>query len=150
MKQTMENSKVENGTYYHPETPSTVIRALENARVAGYRVELVYGDVASGRAWDPSATPDTGTIGRSMGPMKSALLIRTRRSMGGDAILTHCIVAIRYTTGKRGYLYKHPTLRLTSCDRFVNGRGKRGKLDDVCQRCNRTRAEHFAGTEPVS
>ena len=40
--------------------------------------------------------------------MKVPLLVANRRSLGGGAILTHCIVRIRESAGGR-VLYQHPS-----------------------------------------
>lgn len=45
----------------------------------------------------------TGYVGRSTGPIKVPLLIHNRRSLGGPAILDHCIIGVR-ETGKDGRL----------------------------------------------
>lgn len=91
-----------NDTYYHAETPAQVINALESARVNGYRVRLFYGDAKTGRDWLYNVS---GTIGRSMGPIKIPILLSNRRSMGGGAIMDDCIV--RLMLGHCEY-YRHP------------------------------------------
>lgn len=100
-----------NGTAFHAETPDKVMRILERLRYAGYRVRLYYGDTETGRDW--GETNDvTGTIGRSCGEYQVPLLIQRKDSLGGGAILTHCIVRIEYSTKadreRYGSLYKHP------------------------------------------
>ena len=96
-----------NGTYYHKETPQEVINTLEYARLNKTRLVIDFGDAASGQSWNEKY--DTrGTIGRSTGPIKVPLLIKTRRSTGGGAILDHCIVAIKQAGTDGVALYKHP------------------------------------------
>jgi hypothetical protein len=46
-----------------------------------------------------------GRKGRSMGPVKVPLLIANSRSMGGGAILDHCIVRL-FVDGREAY--RHP------------------------------------------
>lgn len=93
------------GTWFAPGTDSRVKTILEAARDNGTRLRLHYGDVETGAAW--SDKPESGKIGRSMGPLKVPLLIRTRRSSGGEAILTNCIVKIEGAATKR-VLFAHP------------------------------------------
>lgn len=98
--------KVVNGTSYHTETPDAVIRILESSRAwTQARLILIYGDALTGKPWGPDATPNRGHVGRSTGTSKIPLLIRTRRSTGGEAILDHCIVEIRTSIGNK-VLYK--------------------------------------------
>lgn len=93
------------GTTYKDETPREVIDILERARKERKRICIRYGDTATGRDWgDP---PMCGTIGRSSGPMKIPLLIKTRRSTGGEGLLEHRIIRITESPGKR-VLYSHP------------------------------------------
>lgn len=83
-------------------TDPKVEKILESARLSKTRLRLEYGDNKTGKAWGDSYT---GTIGRSMGPIKVPLLIKTVRSMGGQAILTANIV--RITKGGTE-IYRHP------------------------------------------
>ena len=92
--------QVVNGTYYHISTPNDLINKLEAIRNNRQRVILYYGNVETGEFWE-SATPERGTIGRSMGPVKIPLLIRTYRSYGGEGILDHCILKIIESIGGR-------------------------------------------------
>jgi hypothetical protein len=95
----------ENGTYYDARTPVAVIKILEAARVSNWRLRLHYGDPATGKdSLDEWGL--TGTIGRSMGPIKIPLIIASSRSHGGPGLLEYRIVKIRRTTD--GLLYQHP------------------------------------------
>jgi hypothetical protein len=92
------------GTYYRDTTPREVINALELARKSGARVRLFLGDKETGRDWCEEYDV-TGTIGRSTGPVKIPLLIASRRSHGGGAILTDCIIRL-LIDGRE--VYRHP------------------------------------------
>ena len=92
--------KAVNGISYHISTPDDLINKLEQIRNRHERVVLHYGNVETGELWE-SATPDRGTIGNSMGPVKIPLLIRTSRSYGGEGILDHCILKITESRGGR-------------------------------------------------
>ena len=93
-----------NGTFYHKETPRCSIDLIEEARRTGARVALAYGDVKTGQDWG-DRYDIFGKIGRSMGPVKIPLLIKTRRSLGGGGILDHCIVRLKINGVLR---YQHP------------------------------------------
>jgi hypothetical protein len=103
----MPEYQVVNGTSYHAETPAAVIEILERARQNRTRLHVSYGDRTSGLDWLEEFDAH-GYVGRSMGPVKVPLLIANRRSMGGGAMLDHCIVRIRASAGGR-VLYQHPT-----------------------------------------
>lgn len=109
-------SKIVNGVTYHDETPDSVIRVLENARASKRRVRVRYGFTEHapevkedpsklGRDWLDEHGCE-GTIGSSMGPKRVPLLIHNSRSMGGGAILDHCIVRIIDSRTKT-VLYTH-------------------------------------------
>lgn len=83
-----------NGTTYHDETPKEVAQALEDARAKMQRVRIFYGDRISGRDWCEE-NDVTGRIGRSCGPEKVPILSHHARSIGGGAILDHCIVRLQ-------------------------------------------------------
>lgn len=99
--------KTTNGTTYHDETPDEVIRVLENARQNRTRLHISLGDQQTGRNWLEEFETH-GYIGRSMGPVKVPLLVANTRSLGGGAILDHCIVRIRTSAGGR-VLWQHPS-----------------------------------------
>jgi hypothetical protein len=81
---------------------------LENSRKTRKRICIRYGDAKTGRDWgDP---PMCGHVGRSTGRIKIPLLIKTRRSTGGEGILDDAIVRITESVGKR-VLYSHPKYR---------------------------------------
>lgn len=98
--------KVVNGTSYHRETPDHIINVLESVRNNQTRITVSYGDIETGRDWN-EVYDITGTIGRSTGDIKIPLLVHNRRSMGGCALLDHCIVKIVRSRGKT-VLYQHP------------------------------------------
>lgn len=108
-------SGIVNGTTYSDEASTPVINALEQARESKQRVCILYGDTKTGRAWgnkeDRFRGMDCGTIGRSMGPVKIPLLIKSKRSSGGEGLLTGSIVAITSSTTPRRILYRHPKFR---------------------------------------
>jgi len=85
--------QLDNGTCYNVKTPIRVIEQLERARLGGNRIRVFYGDQETGRCWmDENDT--IGTVGRSTGRIKIPLLIKTKRSYGGGAILDSAIVKI--------------------------------------------------------
>jgi hypothetical protein len=102
-----------NGTYYHDETPIQVINILEQNRQSQRqtRIRLYYGDTKTGKCWNEEHDI-MGYIGRSTGSQKIPLLINNRRSIGGSAILDHCIV--RIDIARKGYkpLYIHPNFHV--------------------------------------
>jgi hypothetical protein len=94
------------GTFYDSRTPLAVARILERFRINRMRLKIHHGDSETGLAWGDS---ESGRIGRSTGPVKIPLLVKNSRSMGGGAILDHCIVKIEYANKKNGgTLYQHP------------------------------------------
>jgi len=105
----MKTYKEINGTSYDIRTPDEVVRVLENARANWTRLHISLGHTDGdniGLDW-LEEFESHGYIGRSMGPTKVPLLIANRRSLGGGAILDHCIVRIRQSAGGR-VLYQHP------------------------------------------
>lgn len=106
----MKTYRQVNGTFYDERTPDEVIRVLESARQNRTRLHISLGEIDNergklGRDW-LEEHDIIGTVSRSMGPVKVPLLIANRRSIGGGAILDHCIVRIRTSAGR--VLYQHP------------------------------------------
>ena len=93
--------------YFHADTPLEVVKALNTARQSRTRIRLSYGDTETGRDWLEEHDVE-GTVGNSLGPLKVPLLIHSRRSSGGPALLDHCIVKIKELHSGRA-LYQHPT-----------------------------------------
>ena len=107
----MSDAKYEetNGTSYHEETSAEMVELLEHLRSNRTRCRFHWGDVKTGQDWG-DVYHVTGRIGRSMGALKIPLLIHNARSMGGGALLDHCVVKITYAKGK-GRIYEHPTYK---------------------------------------
>ena len=101
-----------NGTTYHPETPHKIKAVLEEARKYNTRIILDYGDPKTGQSWG-EVYDIKGRVSRSMGPTKVPILLYNSRSIGGAAILDHCIVAIHTSKGKYP-LYVHPEYKAYS------------------------------------
>lgn len=96
-------------TYYHPETSDEIIEILENARLAGTRVRLWYGNISSGRAWGDC---EEGKLGRSGGAVQVPTITTHRKCLGGREVLTHCIVKVEYANKQRGgVLWTHPDFK---------------------------------------
>lgn len=76
-----------------PQVTDSLIQVLEQCRQYKNRVRLWYGDTKTGRSWN-NEYGITGTIGRSCGDIKIPILVNNKRSHGGDAILTSCLIRI--------------------------------------------------------
>lgn len=100
--------KIINGTYYHPDTNDLVIEVLERAKQNRTRLMLDYGH-ENGQSWG-EIYDITGYVGRSTGTQKIPLLVHNKRSLGGGAILSQCIVKISESRGKK-VLYQHPNYK---------------------------------------
>lgn len=103
----MTTYKELNGTSYNSKTTDKMCQLLEKLRQDHTRVRFHWGDVKTGEDWG-DIYDVSGTIGRSTGIYKIPLLIQTARSLGGGAILDHCIVKITYTTKPKKVIYQHP------------------------------------------
>jgi len=96
----MKEYKEINGTSYDKRTPEEVVKVLEQCRKDGTRIVLDYGNTTTGESWG-EVYDITGTIGRSAGNTKIPILLHNARSIGGGAILDHCIISIKESKGKR-------------------------------------------------
>ncbi len=107
---TFHMERVRSGTCYDAGTPVAVREVLETYMGnRDVRLALHYGDVETGRDWLDEWDME-GYIGRTMGPLKSPLLLANTRSHGGGAILDRCIIRIRFADrSKGGDLYRHPS-----------------------------------------
>lgn len=93
-----------NGTFYTSDTPEDLIKVLESIRASHERVTITYGNIHTGKAWDDK--PESGFIGKSNGEIKAPILLKSKRSLGGELILTNSILKI---TAARGIiLYQGP------------------------------------------
>jgi len=89
---------------YNEKTPQAVIQVIDEAYKTNRRLSIRFGDIETGRDWlDEYDT--AGTIGKSTGTIKIPLLIKTNRSLGGGALLDHCILKITDQNTKQ-VLYK--------------------------------------------
>ena len=121
-------------------TPDRVCEILESYNRTGreQRLRLYYGDTETGRCW--MEEHDTiGYIGRSTGSVKIPLLIHNSRSMGGGAILDHCIVKI---TANGHTLYEHPNFNMPEVTVKENAVLFDGDIYAICD--NERKAERLA------
>ena len=107
--------RLETETCYHAETPEEVREAIERLVHLDRRVRLFWGYRKTGKCWNEE-NDVCGTISRSTGSIKVPILINNSRSMGGGALLDHCILKIVETrTGRVIYQaknFKQPTTRI--------------------------------------
>jgi len=96
----MKEYKEVNGTFYDVRTSDNVVNVLENCRRNGTRIILDYGDTTTGKSWN-EVYDITGRLGRSTGNIKIPILLHNTRSIGGTAILDHCIIGIKESKGGR-------------------------------------------------
>jgi len=94
------------GMCYHKDCPPALVTLLEYHRVKGTRLLFTFGNVETGEVWE-SLTPERGRIGRSTGPRPIPLLVRTSRSFGGEALMSHCILRIVESRGGK-LVYSKP------------------------------------------
>lgn len=87
------------GTSYHQETPELLCSVLQVARMYNQRVKITLGDTKTGKPW---GDVEVGYIGRSGGSVKVPLVIHNARSIGGSALLDHCIIKIEHANKRNG------------------------------------------------
>lgn len=80
----LDDYVIVDGTFYQRGTYPEVIAAMEAARYNRTKLTLFFddGDVLS------------GYVNRSVGPVKVPLLLRTKRSLGGEVISTSRLVRV--------------------------------------------------------
>ena len=101
----MKEYKEINGVSFDARTNEKVCNIISRyCGNRGARLRLFYGDTETGKDWR-EVWDTVGYIGRSTGRVKIPLLIARADSIGGRAILDHCIVKI--TLGKVT-IYQHP------------------------------------------
>lgn len=101
-----------NETCYHEKTLEIIKKILESEIHSKNRIRLFYGDTETGQDWEEE-NDVIGYIGRSGGTCPIPILLKNTRSMGGSAILDHCIVKI---TNHKYVLYQHP---LYHCKKYI-------------------------------
>lgn len=102
------SKKVYNCTEYDYRTPNLLMHQMDYTIRSGRRVRIFYGH-DNGKDWHEEYAV-LGRISKSRGSRYSAgipILIHNARSMGGGAILDHCIVKLVDCATKR-VLYQHP------------------------------------------
>ena len=112
------------GLFFHKQTSPEVKGALLRAYIARFRIRLFMGDVDTGKCWLEEYDV-IGRVGRTTGDTKIPILVHNSTSMGGTAILDHCIVRITDTKGLM--LYTHPNFHvptLTVVDKTVLSEGE--------------------------
>jgi hypothetical protein len=112
----------EDSTYYGEETPDALIEILERARVNKTRLKFYLGDNKTGKDWMEEDSK-MGKVGRSMGPIKIPLLIKTVASHGGGSLMDDSIVKVA-TSPTGTVLYQHPSYHQPEMRIVEDGDGK--------------------------
>lgn len=107
-------------TWFDADTPASIACAIEAYRRNERKVRLYYGDKATGRDW-MEENDTIGFISRSTGPLRTPLLMSSRRASYGDAVLSACIVRIQDAVTKQDF-WRHPTYHLPALRTRVNGK----------------------------
>jgi hypothetical protein len=89
----MKTYKEFKGMSFSEETPIQVMEILQAANEYNWRIRVWYGDTKTGRSWNEE-NDIIGNVGKSNGLHKIPLLIKNKRSSGGDGILDDCIIKI--------------------------------------------------------
>lgn len=112
----------EDSTYYPEGTSDELIEILEKARFNRTRLKIYLGNAKTGKDWMEEDSK-LGKIGRSMGPIKVPILIKTVHSHGGEVIPTNCIVKL-VTSPSGIVLYQHPEYHQPKMEILGDGDGK--------------------------
>ena len=100
-------------TCFNDRTCQEIRDILQHLNSTRQRCRLWYGDVITGKSWNEE-NDVLGRVGNSTGIQKIPILVYSKRSYGGGAILDDCIIRIDLTTGQT--LYKHPGFTLGTWD----------------------------------
>jgi len=128
-------------TYFDDTTPNAVYTWLNTARVFKQRIRVFYGDPIQGICWNEEF--DTiGIVGRSTGTKKIPLLLKSKNSIGGSAILDKCIVRIdiKGENNKICTVYHNPMVKF---DKFIStdlGNVYNESRDQLYARCKNKEA----------
>ena len=88
----------------------SMMRVLLNAYTYNFRIRIWHGDRNTGKSWNEEYDV-TGTVGKSSGNLKIPLLMRTKRSHFGGALLLSSIIRIDDIEDKRT-LWKLPNFHV--------------------------------------
>jgi len=91
-----------NGFVFSAETPKETANKLIELISSKERVILDYGNIETKVSWN-EIYDITGYVSYSKGfyDLKYPILVYNKRSYGGGSILTHCILSIKSSRGKR-------------------------------------------------
>lgn len=92
--------KLSDGTIEDYETSDSLIAVLKRYENKPYRIRIWYGNKQTGEAWNEEYDI-AGTIGRSSGTIKVPILLKTKNSHFGGAILVGNIIRIDDIKDKR-------------------------------------------------
>ena len=104
-----------NETWHDSDALPEVCKVIDRCFRNGTRVRLFYGDTETGREWGEE-NDVLGSIGRSVGPLKSPILI-LKGEHSGTTILEHCLLKIMDANTRRILWvhdrYQTPTFSIT-------------------------------------
>lgn len=96
----MKNTFLHKGVYFTEGTPIELCDKLLELRESKTRVVFDFGDIKTNVSWDERYDV-AGRIGKSTGVEPRLLLLNKINSMGGGCILTHCVLSIKESKGKK-------------------------------------------------
>ena len=103
----MKQEYFRHGDFHFKEgTSLEVADVINEALKANRRLRFWFGDTETGKAW-VEENDVIGYIGRSSGTVQIPLAVFSRRSFGGDALMTQAIVRID-DIAKKKTLHVHP------------------------------------------
>jgi hypothetical protein len=97
----MANSVLINGTFYSAETPGNLIKVLELLVATQERVNLEFGNIATGQVWPDGK--QVGYISRSYPEGYGLILLKAKNSRKGEIIVTEHIIKITAKGGRIVY-----------------------------------------------